>query len=75
MLFAKSEVCTLSVEGMHCNHCKARVESALKSVKGVKKAEADLKSGDVCVTYIPEKVALNELADAVNAIGFKATVK
>ncbi len=75
MMFDKSEKCTLSVEGMHCNHCKAKVESALKSVKGVKKAEADLASGDVFVTYIPTKVSVSELADAVNAAGFKASLK
>ena len=75
MLFEKSNVATLSVEGMHCNHCKARVETALKAVKGVKKAEADLASGEVCVSYLPSKVSVSQLADAVNAIGFKAEVK
>ncbi len=75
MLFEKSKMGVLSVEGMHCNHCKARVESALKAVKGVKKAEADLASGEVSVVYVESKVTLRELADAVNAIGFKAEVK
>ncbi|MBR7185884.1 MAG: heavy metal translocating P-type ATPase [Clostridia bacterium] len=33
---------TLKIEGMMCEHCKKRVESALKAVEGVKVAEVNL---------------------------------
>ena len=32
----------LTVEGMMCEHCQARVEKALAGVKGVKSAKVDL---------------------------------
>ena len=35
---------TLSVEGMMCSHCTARVEAALKAVSGVTAARADVKA-------------------------------
>jgi copper chaperone len=75
MFFDKTEKLILSVEGMHCNHCKARVENALTAIKGVKKAEADLATGDVTVTFVPSKTDANALCDAVNALGFSAKLK
>ncbi len=75
MLFDKTENTILSVEGMHCGHCKAKVENALKAVKGVKKAEVNLENGDVAVTYVPSKTSPEALAQAVNGIGFSAKVK
>ena len=32
-----------SIKGMSCNHCVARVEEALYSLEGVKKAKVNLK--------------------------------
>ena len=75
MFFDKTENTVLSVEGMHCGHCKAKVENALKAVKGVKKAEANLENDDVSVVYVPAKVSPEALASAVNAAGFSAKVK
>ncbi|MBQ9847732.1 MAG: heavy-metal-associated domain-containing protein [Clostridia bacterium] len=74
-MFDKTEKLTLSVEGMHCNHCKARVEAALKAVKGVKKAEANLESASAEVVYVPAKVQPEDIASAVTAIGFDAKLK
>lgn len=75
MFFEKTENGILSVEGMHCNHCKAKVENALKALKGVKKAEADLASAEVAVTYVPNKITCAEMAAEINELGFKASVK
>ena len=75
MFFDKKEEMILSVDGMHCNHCKAKVENALKALKGVKSAEADLASGDVKVSYIPSRIDANALCEAVVAAGFSVKVK
>lgn len=40
----------ISVEGMMCGHCKARVEKALLAVPGTEKAEADLQAKTVAVS-------------------------
>ena len=41
-LFAKKTIKTLTVEGMRCVHCSARVENALKELSGVS-AKVELK--------------------------------
>ena len=35
---------TIKVDGMHCNHCKMRVEKALKAIKGVDSALVNLEA-------------------------------
>ena len=72
MLFEKSTVCTLSVEGMHCNHCKAKVENTVKSLSGVKNAVVDLEKATLTVEYKASKITVSEIVKAVNALGFKA---
>lgn len=41
---------TFSVGGMHCDHCKNRVEEAVNDVNGVA-GKVDLKKGTVTVSY------------------------
>ena len=59
----------LHVEGMMCQHCKARVEQALMAVAGVESAEADLDKKTVSVIGAAEKAALIE---AVKSAGYDA---
>lgn len=75
VMFDKTEKLVLAVDGMHCNHCKARVEAAIKAVKGVRSAEADLASATAEVVFVPAKVQPEAIAEAVCAIGFEAKVK
>lgn len=42
MCFRSDPAVVLTVEGMMCEHCKARVEQALSAVSGVKKVKVDL---------------------------------
>lgn len=44
---------TFFVEGMHCEHCKARVEEAVNDIKGVA-GRVDLKKGQLTVSYAEE---------------------
>ncbi|OJV66657.1 MAG: heavy metal transport/detoxification protein [Clostridiales bacterium 38-18] len=55
----------LVIEGMSCNHCKMRVENALKGVEGVTNAVVDL----------AEKSALVTLNTEVDAALLKETVE
>ncbi len=52
--FKKKETVTtvLSVKGMACGHCAARVEGALAAVKGVKSAKVDLAAATVTVQAV-----------------------
>ena len=72
MLFAKGTTTVISVEGMHCVKCAAKVENALKALDGVKKAKVDLSKKSVTVAYDDTKVTVDAMKAAINAVGFKA---
>lgn len=50
----------IKVEGMMCGHCKARVESACKSVPGTEDAVVDLEAKTVTVTGSADLAALKK---------------
>ena len=41
----------ITVNGMRCEHCKAKVEGALKAIDGVNAAEVSLADHNVTVDY------------------------
>ena len=75
MFGSKTEKATIAVEGMMCEHCKKRVENALGEVKGVKKYEVSLENKRAEVEYAEGKTTAEEIAAAVTASGYKASVK
>jgi cation transport ATPase len=68
--FQKKEQTTvvLTVEGMACGHCAARVEGALAAVKGVKSAKVNLEQKTV--TVVCAGVEEKTLRDTVTAAGY-----
>ena len=60
---------SLSIQGMHCGGCVARVSTALKSVPGTKVEEVVV--GSARVSFDPQKTSATELIGAVNDLGFK----
>ncbi len=62
-----AEALTLHVVGMTCNHCKANVERAIRSVEGVENVEIDLASGR---TVVQGHASRKDIAAAVGKIGF-----
>lgn len=65
----KKEACTAvyNVEGMHCNHCKAAVEQAVGSIKGVSEVEVNLGARTLTVTGT---ASADDVAKAVVEAGF-----
>lgn len=59
---------TYTVEGMHCNHCKAAVEKAVGEIKGVSAAEVNLGAKTVTVTGT---ATADEVRKAVEKAGFE----
>lgn len=55
------------VTGMMCNHCKAHVETAIKSVEGVSYVEVDLATGTASVE---DEVSAEAVIKAVEAAGY-----
>jgi Cu+-exporting ATPase len=70
---AAGRVCELSVTGMSCAACAAKVQQALKQVDGVDWVEVDLEAGRVRVrtTSVVEK---ERLVQAVTGAGYAAKV-
>ncbi len=64
----------LSVEGMSCGACAARVKGTLNDIDGVADVEVSLAERNVRVRYAEEKVTPEHLAAAINELGYKATV-
>lgn len=56
-----------TVEGMHCSHCKASVEQAVGSLKGVTSAEANPGAKTLTVTGT---ASAEEVRKAVESVGF-----
>ena len=60
---------TFKVYGMHCKHCKARVEEAVNDIKGVA-GRVDLKKEELTVSYsdaVPDEV----IKSKIEKIGYK----
>ena len=60
----------ITVEGMHCEHCKMSVEKALSAVEGVSSAVVDLKKKTATVT-LSAPVEDQSLQKAVEQAGFQ----
>ncbi len=66
---------TLEVQGMDCAACPITVRRALKNVPGVSQVKVDYRSGIAEVDYDPDQTGAAELAKAVTAAGYPATVR
>ena len=62
----------LIIEGMMCNHCKMRVETALSGVDGVTFVNVNLEQKSAEVT-LSREVSSQALIDAVTEAGYKVT--
>jgi copper chaperone CopZ len=62
----------LSIEGMHCGACVRRVTTALQAVPGVQVGSVEV--GSAKLAFDPEGATAQEIAAAVNGIGFPARI-
>lgn len=65
---------SLHVEGMTCASCKVAVRTALTRIAGVKTAQVDVEKKSATVEYDPAKVTPQQLIDAVNRLGYQASL-
>ncbi|MCZ7357974.1 MAG: heavy metal translocating P-type ATPase [Candidatus Methanoperedens sp.] len=62
---------TVKIKGMMCGHCEKTVTEAAMSVKGVTKARADHKKGEVRVSYDTKVTDLEVIHSAIRASGYE----
>jgi copper chaperone CopZ len=60
---------TLSIDGMHCEHCVDAVQEALSDVDGVTVDAVEIGAADV--SYDPSAVSRAPLADAIENAGYE----
>ncbi len=62
----------LSVSGMHCAACQARVQRALEKTPGVASASVNLMTGSATVAFDPEATSTDALIATVHDTGYAA---
>lgn len=65
---------TLSVDGMQNVGCALQVRHALEGLGGVASANVDLETASARVEYDPERVGPETMLEAVNAVGYRASL-
>ena len=63
------------IEGMHCASCVNRIEKVVGRMDGVGEVNVNLSLAKMRVVYDENKVSARAICQAVNGIGFKATVE
>lgn len=62
----------LRVTGMTCGHCQAKVEQALKGIRGVYSAIVDLQDGEAEVDFNDDALTIQQLMAAIQKAGYGA---
>ena len=62
-------IIAILVVGMHCEHCKARVEEVVNDIKGVA-GSVKLKKGELTVSYA-EDVEDERIKSKIERVGYK----
>ncbi len=63
----------IPVEGMTCGACAASITRSVRKLDGIVDIEVDHLKGAVTVVRIVEKVTVDQIVEAINRTGFKAT--
>ena len=63
----------LDVVGMTCPSCVRHVNAALADLDGVSRVDVRLRDGRVVVQYVPERVEVSALIEALAEAGYEST--
>lgn len=64
---------TFRIDGMHCEHCRGRVEEVVNDIKGIA-GRVDLKKNELTVSYA-EDVADEVIIAKIERAGYEAALK
>ncbi|MFQ5578999.1 MAG: copper-translocating P-type ATPase [Nitrospiria bacterium] len=67
----KTEKTTLSIEGMSCASCVAKIERVLKSQTGIFMASVNLASEKATVEYLPTLTTINKIKNVIQSLGYQ----
>lgn len=66
---------TLNIPEISCGHCTASIESALKELAGIQSVSTSVENKTATIEFAEDQVALDAIIEAIDDIGFTATVK
>ncbi len=69
-MFNKSNKKTITIEGMHCDHCAKKVESTLKNINGVDKVKVNLTKKEATI-YSKIEISNQAIQDAFKELDFQ----
>ncbi len=61
---------TLTIPGIHCDHCKSSIEGALGQLEGVRSAEVSVADRTVAVEFDEATVDLQAIRDTIVEQGY-----
>ncbi|XP_045204361.2 LOW QUALITY PROTEIN: copper-transporting ATPase 1-like [Mercenaria mercenaria] len=70
-----TEAVTISIKGMTCQSCVKTIEGKISELKAVKSIKVSLENETGLIVYYPDRTTSQMLADAVDDMGFEASVK
>ena len=62
---------TLSVPGIHCDHCKMSIEKAVGGLTGVDAVAVDIAASTVELTFNEETLGLDQIIDTIEEVGYE----
>ncbi|UCE98439.1 MAG: copper-translocating P-type ATPase [Dehalococcoidia bacterium] len=71
----KNKKTTISIIGMNCASCVARIESTIKDVPGVVSITVNLASEKAFLEYDPVKTDVTQIKNAINDLGYKVDTR
>ena len=66
---------TIAVLGMMCAGCAASVDRKLNSLEGIVSASVNLPGRTVLVEYDDERITMEQMKQAVSAIGYDMVIE
>ena len=70
---SRDQFALIRIEGMHCHKCEVAISKALSRFMGVHEVEVDFASGQASVLFNERVASIQEMMDAVNEAGYRAT--
>ncbi len=69
---SSEQVLGLSISGMHCASCAAKIENSLKSLSGVKEAGVNFATREGSVVFDSKKVSPDKIISEIVKLGYEA---
>lgn len=71
-MFNKKIKKVITIEGMMCEHCKAKVEKSLLELNGITKIKVSLKDKTATI-YSSVSIPDEDIIDTINKLDYKVT--